>query len=219
MNTQRRSNFNAESVSYGVIGATLNPDVLRYTPSGFWAFERSAKLGTGRARYESAREQLWQWQVHLNAGVKLLEVIPGSADGYRGLNQRDDGDVDPNEVMFTEHGHPYVNPGARIMQQYRVLGRNYALPERVVAVIDEERRAGYVLGTLEAHPLVGERSFVLEHRDNDEVWLLIRQIGQLSNPRLRVLAPLARLQSERLVGRYLKSLHPTVSAALTEPEV
>ncbi|MFM6974417.1 MAG: DUF1990 family protein [Agromyces sp.] len=216
MSARRRSNFNAQSVSYGTVGASLAPDLLRYPPRGFWVAEDSARLGTGRERFESAREQMWQWGIHLNSGLEVVDVVPGSEGGYRGLNQRDIRDVDPNEVMFTAQGHAYVNPGATILQRAKLWRWTFELPARVVLVIDEEQRAGYALGSLPGHPFVGEQAFVLELRDDDSVWLTVRQLGQPENPRLRILAPLLRWQQQRLTKRFLMSLHPA-AAALLEP--
>ncbi len=105
MNAARRSNFNAESVSYGVVGSSLAPDLLAYTPRGFWASEHTAKIGTGRERFEAARELLWQWSVPLNSGIELQDVVPGSDDGYRGINRGElRQESDPNELLFTAQG-------------------------------------------------------------------------------------------------------------------
>ncbi len=210
----RRSNFNAQSVSYGTVGASLAPDLLSFPPRGFQVGEHSARLGTGRARFESARELMWQWGIHLNAGLEIVDVVPGSEGGYRGLNQRDDrADVDPNEVVFTEAGYALVNPGATISQRLHWWRWTFELPARVVLVIDEDTRAGYALGSLPGHPFVGEQAFVLELRGDDSVWLTVRQLGQPADPKWRVLWPLLRWQQHRLTKRLLKSLHPTVIAA------
>ena len=210
----RRSNFNALSVSYGSVGASLAPDLLRYPPKGFWVGEHSARLGTGRARFESARDQMWQWAIHLNAGLEITDVVPGSEGGYRGLNQRDSRDeLDPNEVLFTAQGYAYVNPGATISQRLRWWRWAFELPARVVVVFDEERRAGYALGSLPGHPFVGEQAFVLELRDDETVWLTVRQLGQPADARLRLLAPLFRWQQYELTKKFLKALHPTAAAA------
>lgn len=216
MTGARRSNFNAESVSYGTVGASLASDLMRFPPRGFWVSEHAAKLGTGRDRFESARDQMWQWAIHLNSGLEVLEVIPGTEGGYRGLNQRDERDVDPNEVVFTEAGHALVNPGARISQRYTFSKWSFEMPSRVVVVIDEERRAGYALGSLEGNPLVGEQSFVLELRDDDTVWLNVRQLAQPENPKWRWISPVVRWQNHEITKRYLKSLHPAAGVLQAE---
>ena len=209
----RRSNFNAVSVSYGSVGASLAPDLLRYPPAGFWVGENSARLGTGRARFESARDQMWQWAIHLNSGLEITDVVPGSEGGYRGLNQRDDrDDIDPNEVLFTAQGYAYVNPGATISQRYQVWRWTFELPARVVLVIDEDDRAGYALGSLPGHPFDGEQAFLLEIRDDESVWMTVRQLGKPADSRLRALAPLFRWQQFQLTKKFLKSLHPTAAA-------
>ena len=209
----RRSNFNAVSVSYGSVGASLAPDLLRYPPKGFWVGEHSAKLGTGRARFEAARDAMWQWAIHLNSGLEITDVVPGSEGGYRGLNQRDDrSDIDPNEVLFTAQGYAYVNPGATISQRLTLWRWTVELPARVVLVIDEENRAGYALGSLPGHPFDGEQAFVLELREDDTVWLTVRQLGMPADPRLRLLWPVFRWQQHELTKKFLKSLHPTAAA-------
>lgn len=205
----RRSNFNAQSVSYGTVGASLAPDLLSFPPKGFWVGEHSAKLGTGRARFEAARELMWQWGIHQNSGLEIIDVVPGSEGGYRGLNQRDDrSDIDPNEVVFTEAGFALVNPGATISQRMHWWRWTFELPARVVLVIDEDDRAGYALGSLPGHPFVGEQAFVLELRADDSVWITVRQLGQPADARLRLLAPLLRWQQAKLTQRFLKALHP-----------
>lgn len=205
----RRSNFNAQSVSYGTVGASLAPDLLSFPPKGFWVGEHSAKLGTGRARFEAARELMWQWGIHQNSGLEIIDVVPGSEGGYRGLNQRDDrSDIDPNEVVFTEAGFAMVNPGATISQRLHWWRWTFELPARVVLVIDEDDRAGYALGSLPGHPFVGEQAFVLELRADDSVWITVRQLGQPADARLRLLAPLLRWQQAKLTQRFLKALHP-----------
>lgn len=216
----RRSNFNAQSVSYGSVGASLATDLLRYPPRGFWVGEHSARLGTGRERFEAARENMWQWAIHLNSGFEIVDVVPGSEGGYRGLNQRDDrAELDPNEVLFTPQGWAYVNPGATIAQRYSWWRWTFDLPARVVLVIDEENRAGYALGSLDGHPFVGEQAFVLELREDDSVWLTVRQLGQPANPRWRLAAPLFHWHQNMLTKRFLRSLHPTaaVLADVVEP--
>lgn len=210
----RRSNFNAQSVNYGTVGASLTAYLLRYPPRGFWVGEHSAKLGTGRPRFESARDQMWQWAIHLNAGLEILDVVPGSEGGYRGLNQRESqAEIDPNEISYTEQGYALVNPGATVSQRIRLWRWTIDLPSRVVLVIDEENRAGYALGSLPGHPFVGEQAFILEIRPDESVWLTVRQLGQPANPKLRVLSPLLRWQQYLLTKRLLKSLHPTSTAA------
>lgn len=218
--SKRRSNFNAESVSYGTVGASMAPDLLQYPPRGFWVGEDSAKLGTGRERFESAREQMWQWAIHANSGFEILDVVPGSEGGYRGLNQRDDrSDIDPNEVIFTEQGYALVNPGATISQRLRVWRWDVDLPARVVFVIDEDNRAGYALGSLEGHPFVGEQAFVLELRDDESVWLTVRQLGKPADAKYKVLAPAITWYQRQLTRKFLKALHPALVTTAVEEAV
>ncbi len=68
----------------------------------------------------------------------------------------------------------------------------------VVYVIDEPDRIGFAYGTTAEGPESGEESFILEHRDDDTVWLTIRSLlgtrggmHRLSAPRQRTQAPRA----------------------------
>ncbi|HLP23164.1 MAG TPA: DUF1990 domain-containing protein [Microbacteriaceae bacterium] len=215
----RRSNFNARPVSYGAVGASLATDLLRFPPRGFWVGEHSARLGTGRERFEAARESMWQWAIHVNSGLEILDIVAGSEGGYRGLNQRAEReDLDPNEVLFTPQGYPYVNPGATISQRFTFWRWSFDLPARVVLLIDEENRAGYALGSLDGHPYVGEQAFVLDLRDDDSVWLTVRQLGQPANPQLRWFGPLFHWQQVQITKRYLRALHPTAPALVETAE-
>ena len=58
---KRRSSFTDQSVTYGAIGATLAPDLLRYPPSGVRPAEDSVKIGAGRARFDTAAAELMTW--------------------------------------------------------------------------------------------------------------------------------------------------------------
>jgi uncharacterized protein (UPF0548 family) len=83
-----------------------------------------------------------------------------------------------------------------------------AAPVRVVYVVDEERRVGFGYGSLAGHPLSGEESFVVEHREDDSVWIVVRSFSRPATWYLRLAAPLLRLKQRRLTKRYLRALLP-----------
>ena len=207
----RRSNFNANPVSYGAVGASLAPDLLQYPPAGYWPSESSARLGSGRDRFESARDSLWQWRVQLASGIDLGDVTLGAIDGYRGLDAQP---VDENELAYTVEGFPFVAAGQTAQQTLHIFKWRIQAPVRVVFVIDEKDRAGYALGTLEGHPLSGEEAFVLELREDDSVWFTVRALSKIEHPRLRYVAPIVRWQQKRFAQRFLAALHPTTDARL-----
>ena len=86
-------------------------------------------------------------------------------------------------------------------------------PVRVVAVVDEPRRAGFAYGTLPGHPLRGEESFVVEHRDDDSVWMVVRSFSRPSTRFWTAVGPLVRIAQSVLTRRYLSALAGPVSAS------
>ena len=81
-------------------------------------------------------------------------------------------------------------------------------PVRVVYVIDEAARIGFAYGTLTGHPESGEESFIVEHRDDDSVWLTIRSFSRASTWYYRLAWPVLRFQQAKFTKLYLRALHP-----------
>jgi uncharacterized protein (UPF0548 family) len=79
-------------------------------------------------------------------------------------------------------------------------------PVRVVYLVDEPRRCGFAYGTLPGHPLRGEELFLLERRDDDSVWLVIRAFSRPARPLWWVLSPALRLLQVVFTRRYLRAL-------------
>lgn len=79
-------------------------------------------------------------------------------------------------------------------------------PVRVVYVVDEPDRVGFGYGTLEGHPLQGEECFVVEHRDDGSVWLVVRSFSRPSTRFWRAMAPAVRVAQSLLTRRYLSAL-------------
>ena len=74
----RRSTFTDQSVTYGAIGATLAPDLLRYPPEGYRPAEDSVRLGSGVERFERAAESLTTWGIQRGAGFEVVDVSAGT---------------------------------------------------------------------------------------------------------------------------------------------
>jgi len=82
----------------------------------------------------------------------------------------------------------------------------------VVYVIDEPERVGFAYGTTAPGPESGEESFILEHRDDDTVWLTIRSILQTAGGIRSLGAPTVRRHRRELTKLELRALHPAGGA-------
>ena len=69
----RRSTFTDQSVTYGAIGATLAPDLLRYPPAGYRPAEDTVRLGSGADRFERAAEALMTWGIQRGVGFDVVD--------------------------------------------------------------------------------------------------------------------------------------------------
>jgi uncharacterized protein (UPF0548 family) len=77
---------------------------------------------------------------------------------------------------------------------------------RVVYVVREPRRVGFAYGTLPGHPENGEEAFLVEHRDDDSVWIDIRAFSRPANRLWWLVSPVLRLTQEFYTRRYLRAL-------------
>ena len=210
----RRSTFTDQSVTYGAIGATLDPDLLRYPPAGFRPAEDSVKLGSGKDRFDRAAEELMTWGVQKGAGFEVVEVSPGTGAQYTGIAYDPDGaplaeqPAPRAEQRFGPDGTPYVSAGMTATLKPRGRRRARGIPVLVVYVVDEPERIGFAYGTTGDAPESGEESFILEHREDDSVWLTIRSVLQPNGGLRRLFAPAVRKRRRELTTRELRALHP-----------
>lgn len=184
----RRSTFTDHSVTYGAVGATQAPDLLRYPPGGFRPASREARLGSGDERFRLAREGVLAWGVQRGAGM-----TPGDV-------RRPEGE--PGDESDR------IEAGMTATLSLRVGPFRTSTPVRVVYVVDEPDRAGFAYGTLPGHPLRGEESFVVEHRDDDSVWIVVRSFSRAAGAWRMVPPPVLRAVQSRLTTRYLRALLP-----------
>jgi uncharacterized protein (UPF0548 family) len=59
-------------------------------------------------------------------------------------------------------------------------------PCGIIWTEDGERTAGWAYGTLKGHPEAGEESFLVEHRDDGSVWLIVRAFSRPGTPLARL---------------------------------
>jgi uncharacterized protein (UPF0548 family) len=210
----RRSTFTDQSVTYGAIGATLAPDLLRYPPEGYRPAEDSVRLGSGIERFERAAESLMTWGIQRGAGVEVVDVSAGTGAQYPGIVYDAEGaplaeQPSPrNEERFGADGTPYVAAGMTATLRRSGRFRHHDTPVLVVYVIDEPDRVGFACGTTAEGPESGEESFILEHREDDTVWLTIRSLLGTAGGIRRLLAPRQRRKRRELTRVELRALHP-----------
>jgi uncharacterized protein (UPF0548 family) len=214
----RRSTFTDQSVTYGAIGATLDPDLLRYPPAGFRPAEDTVRLGSGQERFDRAAESLMTWAIQRGAGFEIEDISAGTGAQYPGIVYDADGSpladqpAPRTEQRFTADGIPYIAAGMTATLRRRKRFGTADTPVLVVYVIDEPERVGFAYGTTAEGPESGEESFILEHRDDDTVWLTIRSVLQTAGGIRSLGAPAVRRRRRELTKLELRALHPAGGA-------
>lgn len=124
---------------------------------------------------EAASRSLLHWEVHSGAG---LHVAASAAD------------VRAGEVVVLTMG----------------LGRvGLRAPCRILDVIDEQERRGFVYGTLPGHPESGEESFVLERRSDGAVTFTVGAVSRPASLLARLGGPVTRWVQSVATNRYLRA--------------
>ncbi|GAA0992074.1 DUF1990 domain-containing protein [Subtercola frigoramans] len=210
-----RSTHNGQALSYAAIGASQADDLMYYPPKGFRPFESRARLGSGDDRFESASEAVLTWGIQRGSGMQIenIELPPASDTDYAGLTYDAAGmPVAPRgldeDQTYTEDGTPHVAPGVSAELVVHVFGVRFVAPVRVVSVTSDTHRVGFAYGTLPGHPAMGEESFMVEHHDDDSVWVVIRGFSKPSSWFFRLGSPLLRWQQRKATKEYLRALLP-----------
>jgi uncharacterized protein (UPF0548 family) len=204
------------AVTYAAIGATQSPDLLRYPPAGYRPLERTARIGHGEARYEYAWLAALTWGIQRNSGFRVTltdapaEVTEGS---YTPVSFTDAGEpIVPStlddEVVYDPDGTRLLAPGDSALLG---IGFGIKFPVRVIYVVDEPRRKGFAYGTLPGHPEDGEESWIIEHRDDDSVWITVRAFSRPANRWWWAVYPVLRVVQEYYTRRYLRALAGPIS--------
>lgn len=201
------------AVTYAAIGATQSPDLLRYPPAGYRPIERTARIGHGEARYEYAWLAALTWGIQRNSGfrVTLTDAPPEVSEAsYTPISFDEAGEpiapttlTDADEVVYGADGTRLLAPGDTALLG---IGLGIKFPVRVIYVVDEPRRRGFAYGTLPGHPEDGEESWLVEHRDDDSVWITIRAFSRPANRWWWAVYPVLRVMQEYYTRRYLRAL-------------
>jgi uncharacterized protein (UPF0548 family) len=214
----RRSTFTDHPVSYGAIGGTMAPDLMSFPPAGYRPASHSTQLGSGAERFASASASLMTWGVQRGSGIEVTDTNQGTGAQYHGLLFGADGAPLPEQPQhhgderFGPEGTPYITPGMTAVLRITAWKKTVTAPVRVVFVVDEPACVGFAYGTMEGHPESGEIVFLVEHREDDSVWLVIRSFSKPSTTLWKLARPLMRLQQRAYTKRYLRALHPAAAA-------
>lgn len=198
----RRSNFLRGEATYAAVGASADAQIVKYPPEGFEGYEDALLLGMGERVFRQAADQLMSWEAQRNAGIQVRDIRLDDAPGYPGLERDADGQPvgarESDEILFSGSGEEMIQAGMTATLEWRF--RRAQRRIRVVFAIDEPRKAGFALGTLDANGVVGEEYFWVEYRQDNTVWVSVRgflaapEAGWLGLKRITLLR-LAKLSS------------------------
>ncbi|MFG6401540.1 MULTISPECIES: DUF1990 family protein [unclassified Microbacterium] len=209
----RRGTFQDETVDYAAVGGTQAADLMQYPPERSVPAEQSWRIGSGEERFASAGEALLSWSAQREGGLTIADVRPAAGPSYTGVAYDSEGHpVAPSRMetdqRFDADGTPFVGPGTTLHVRGHA-GRYRADAEaRVISVIEEPRRVGFALGTVGGSVVSGEELFLLEWRDNDEVWFTVRAFDRPVAFLYRVFPAMVRQRRRELFTRYLRAISP-----------
>ena len=184
-------------VTYGAIGATQAPDLLRFPPSGYRPIERRARIGHGDARFEYACASAMSWGIQRGSGVRIRTVNSPEIASHH----------NSSELTFGPDGTAFVRPGDTVELFIPIVGSiGVKAPARVVYVINEAKRKGFAYGTLPGHPEDGEEAFIVSQNLDGSVWLTVRAFSRPSSRWWWAVYPALRLAQELYTRRYLRAL-------------
>lgn len=209
----RRATFRDETVDYAAVGATQAPDLMQYPPERSTPAEESWRIGSGEARFSSAGEALLSWHAQRDGGLTVSDVRPAAGPMYSGVSFDGEGHpVAPSrseaDQRFDPDGTPWVSPGATVHLHGRARGMKADAELRVIFVIEEPRRVGFALGTVDRSVVSGEESFMLEWHDNDEVWFTVRAFDRPNAFLYKLFPGMLRRRRRALFQRYLRAISP-----------
>lgn len=145
-------------------------------PAGYHHLDVTGPLGTGDQVFTDAADRLLRWGVQLGAGLRV------------------------------EASAPLVAPGVVALVKVGAGPARLPAPVRVVSVVDEPGRRGFVYGTLPHHPETGEELFVVEQAYDGSVVLRVRAFSRPATLLSRAAGPLGRVGQRVITRGYLRAL-------------
>jgi uncharacterized protein (UPF0548 family) len=148
-------------------------------PAGYHHFRLRRRIGTGRALFDSAAEQILTYGMQRGTGV------------------------------FGSASTPSAAPGTTLTVRLGIGPLAITAPCRVIYVLDEPDRRGFAYGTLPGHPEIGEELFTVEHTPADDaVHGLIAAFSRPGTWYTRLGGPVTRLLQSYIAGKYIDAIRP-----------
>lgn len=178
----RRSTRVSAPVTYAAVGASIDPNILRFPPAGFTGHADAVRIGLGEQEFRQAADALMTWQAQRRAGIDVTDITEGAVPSYLGVRFDDSGNplapVTDSERAYSETGEPFIAAGTTATLTWRT--RRADRHVRVIYTLNEDRKIGFALGTLDENGVVGEELFWVEWRQDATVWACVR--GVLAAP-------------------------------------
>lgn len=172
---RRRSSFVEHEVVYTAVGASADADLMRFPPTGSTPFQTEHKLGSGAERFLAASSTLMTWGAQRAIGIDVRDVQQSDSEHYSGVSFDEAGAPQPApqaEVRYSPDGEPYLRAGATAVLAWA--NGKIVRKVRIVYTVDEPRRVGFSLGSVDSKGVVGEELYVVEQREDDSVWGVAR---------------------------------------------
>jgi uncharacterized protein (UPF0548 family) len=171
MSAELASRLASAELTYQDVGGTSG--VL---PDGYHHLQRSLVVGAGAEVFAGAVADLFSWQVHLRAGLRVTASAAAA---------------EPGAVVLLAIGAGPVQIGA---------------PCRVVYTTTQPRRHGFAYATLPGHPESGEEAFVIEQQADGTVVFTITAFSRPATAAARAAGPLGRMLQHHYTQRYLRAM-------------
>ena len=150
-----------------------------YLPGRWSVLLETRVIGQGREAFVAARDRILSWQMHRDAGVRVVAV---------------DGTPPPDAL-----------PALQVRLSIGVGPIMIPAPCEVVTVIDDEHEAGFAYGTLSGHPEQGEEAFLVTLTNEDVV---VGSVAAFSRPVpwAAVGAPVMQRAQRIIARRYVNAM-------------
>jgi uncharacterized protein (UPF0548 family) len=86
---------------------------------------------------------------------------------------------------------------------------------RILRIVDEPDRYGFVYGTLPHHPEIGEEAFLVHRNDNGKVWCSITAFSRGGSLPMRLSGPIGRVIQRRASEVYLDGYEKFIAERLS----
>ena len=151
-------------------------------PAGYHHLHAERVVGSGADLMERGRDAIRTWTAQAELGLVLEPTVPEFAEG--------------SVLVFALPMKPsplWATGACRIMR-----------------IVNEPQRFGFVYGTLPHHPESGEEAFLVHHRDDDTVAFSVTAFSRGKSLPMRAAGPIGRVIQRRAAEIYLDGYEKSV---------